>query len=66
MSVVLYTTHCGRCEVLAKKLKEKNVEFEVVEGVEPIKKLGFMEAPLLVVDGDIMNFSNAVSWINNL
>ena len=32
--VVLYTTHCPKCEILAKKLTEKGVGFEVVTDVD--------------------------------
>ena len=33
MSVVLYSTHCPRCNVLEKKLQQKNISYEEVNDV---------------------------------
>ena len=65
MNVTLYTTHCPRCTVLEKKLKEKNIEYNIVEDEETIIQKGFMTVPILEVDGEVMNFSKAIKWINN-
>ena len=65
MNVTLYTTHCPRCTVLEKKLKEKNIEYDIVEDEETIIQKGFMTVPILEVDGEVMNFSESVKWVNN-
>ena len=62
----LYTINCPKCIVLEKKLKEKDIQFEIVEDMDIMEQKGFMSAPMLEVDGEIMDFSNAVKWINEI
>ena len=64
MKVTLYTTNCPKCRVLETKLKQKNIEFDVVDDENVMIEKGFMEAPMLEVDEEIMNFTSAISWIN--
>ena len=64
MSVVLYSTGCPRCNVLEKKLKEAGVEFTVSNDEDEMISKGFMSAPMLEVDGEEMDFSRAVKWVN--
>lgn len=65
MNVVLYSTHCPRCNVLAKKLQQKNISYEEVNDVEIMKEKGYLTVPILEVDGTIMDFKTAVDWINS-
>lgn len=67
----LYTTHCPKCKVLEKKLVDKNIDFDVIEDVDTILKVGrknkIMTAPLLEDnDGNVMSFENAVKFVNTL
>ena len=64
MKVILFTTHCPKCEVLEKKLKEKNIEYDEVNDTKEIIKRGYLSAPILEVDGNVMDFKQAVDWIN--
>lgn len=64
MKVTLYSTHCPKCEVLKKKLNSNGIDFEEVNDIKIMVKMGFMTAPILEVDGKIMNFSEANKWIN--
>ena len=66
MKVLLYSTHCPRCDVLEKKLQQKNIQFEEVNDVKIMMKKGYMSAPMLEVDDVSMNFKEAVDWINTL
>lgn len=66
LKVILYSTHCPKCEILKKKLTEKNVDFTEVNDTEVMLEKGFMSAPMLEVGDEIMPFSNANRWINNL
>lgn len=66
MKVVLYSTHCPKCIVLEKKLAQSNVEFELVEDQNVMIEKGFMSAPMLEVDGEAMDFTKAVQWVNNI
>lgn len=65
MNIVLYTTHCPKCKVLESKLIEKNIDFQIEEDIEKLIDLGYMSAPILSVDGEVMEFSEAVKWVNN-
>lgn len=67
MSVVLYTIDCPNCLVLEKKLKQKNIEFLKVSDREAIeaKGLGDSAFPVLEVDGVLMNYKTAISYVNN-
>lgn len=64
MQVILYTTHCPRCEVLAKKLAQSNINYTENTDVEEMLKMGMASAPALKVDENLMNFHEAVQWIN--
>lgn len=65
--VVLYTIDCPQCLVLEKKLKAKNIVFLTVSDTETIVAKGFGDSsfPILVVDGVVMDYKTAISWINN-
>lgn len=62
--IILYTTHCPRCNVLKKKLDNVGIDYEVCDDVEIMKERGFMQAPMLDVKGEVMDFAQAVKWIN--
>lgn len=64
MKITLYTTNCPKCRVLETKLKQKNIEFDVVDDENVMIEKGFMEAPMLEVDGQTMNFVTANTWVN--
>lgn len=66
MKVVLYTTHCLQCEVLEKKLKQKNIIFEEINDITEIRKTGYLTVPLLEVNGNVMNFKAAIDWVNSI
>lgn len=65
MKIILYSTGCPRCEVLKKKLAEKSVNYTEVTSVEDMLALGIKEVPVLSVDEVLMNFKEAVDWVNN-
>lgn len=62
-SVTLFSTKCPQCKVLEMKLKQKGIEYEEVNDVEVMKKMGFTSAPKLDVDGVIYDFKDAVNWL---
>lgn len=66
MEVVFYSTHCPRCEVLSKKMEKKGITFTEVNDVKEMRQLGFMSVPMLSVDGQIMDFSASIEWLDSL
>lgn len=63
--IVLYTTHCPKCRVLEKKLSDKNVKFEICQDVQVMKSLQISSVPMLSANGELMDFYNAVKFVNN-
>jgi glutaredoxin-related protein len=61
--VTLYTTNCPRCSVLEKKLELKNIDFEKNDNVDEMIEMGFMSAPILKVDDNFMEFTDALRWV---
>ena len=64
--LILYTTHCPKCKVIEEKLKAKNVNFNIVDNVEELTKLGFTSFPMLKVGDQILDFINANKYVNSL
>ena len=63
--ITLYTTHCPKCRVIEKKLAMKGIKYQEVSDIKEMQCLGFTSAPMLDVDGKIMNFIEANKWITN-
>ena len=66
MNIVLYSTHCPRCSVLEKKLKQKGIDYNEVNDVAIMEEKGYLSVPVLEVDDKIMDFKEANDWINTL
>lgn len=63
--VTIYTTEtCPKCKILKKKLTDKNIDFKDETDVEVLKNLRIYDVPVLNVDGTLLDFSAANSWIN--
>ena len=66
MKIVLYSTHCPKCNVLEKKLKAKGINFEEINDVEIMKSKQYWSVPVLEIDDTVMDFSAAINWINSI
>jgi len=66
MNVILHSTGCPKCKVLKLKLDKKNIAYTENHDIdiEDMKNRGFMSMPILQVDDEYMDFSNANNWIN--
>ena len=64
MSVIMYSTNCPKCRVLDMKLKLKGIDHSVVTDVNEMVAKGMTSAPALEVDGKLMDFGEAVKWLN--
>ena len=64
--VIFYTTGCPKCAVLKKKLDQKRVFYRMVSDMDEMLALGIKSAPFLSVDGELMDYSAAVQWVNGL
>lgn len=64
MEVILYSTGCPKCNVLKKKLNDKNINFTENNDIDIMASLGIEQVPVLSIDGKLMNFTQANTWIN--
>ena len=62
--IVLYTTHCPKCQVLTKKLNAANINYEVCEDVKIMEEKNFSSIPVLEINNKVYNFTEAVQLIN--
>jgi hypothetical protein len=47
-------------------MKMKNIEYTVCTDIETMTKQGIKSAPMLQMeDSSLLNFSDAVKWVNN-
>lgn len=64
--VVLYSTGCPRCEMLEKLLNDKGITYELCTDEKEIIKKGFETVPMLEVDGEVMNYKDAVKFVQDM
>lgn len=64
MEVILYSTGCPKCNVLKKKLNDKNINFTENNDIDIMTSLGIEQVPVLSIDGKLMDFTQANTWIN--
>jgi len=62
--ITLYSTNCPKCIILEKKMKQNGIIFEKNMDVDKMIEMGIMQAPVLKVDGELLNFKQAVQWLN--
>lgn len=62
--ITLYSTNCPRCKVLKAKLDEKGIPYELCTDTKTMYSRGFLEAPVLEVDDELMNFRAAINFVN--
>lgn len=65
MEIILYTTHCPKCNILKAKLDEKNISYTECDNVEFMKDMGVTTVPVLNVNNELLGFKAAVDWVNN-
>ena len=65
LQVILYSTHCPKCNILTKKLDQKNISYEEINDIKVMQDKGFLTAPILEVDGVCMGFKEASDWVNS-
>lgn len=64
--IILYKTPtCGKCKVLKKKLEDKGIEFTESEDIKKLLSMGIASAPVLSVNGELLDFMSALDWVKN-
>lgn len=66
--ICLYSTHCPKCKIIEMKLAQKHIEYTMIDDVDEVVKVGkeheILSAPILAIDSDYLDFSNAIKYIN--
>nr|DAW56028.1 MAG TPA: Thioredoxin reductase 3 [Caudoviricetes sp.] len=62
--ITLFSTNCPKCKVLTMKLDKKGINYTKVEDVDVMLAKGIKTAPYLEVDNELMDFTQAVAWVN--
>lgn len=63
--IILYSNNCPRCKILKKKLDDNKINYEVVDNVDIMIDKGLSTVPVLEVNNKILDFKEAVEWVNN-
>lgn len=65
--LVLYSSGCPKCKVVELKLKQKNIEFELIEDENKVVEIGkannILSVPILQVNDKYLDFSSAINYI---
>ena len=60
---ILYSTGCPKCKVLKMKMDAKGIQYTENSSVDEMLKLGIKSAPILSVNGELMDFNSALTYI---
>ena len=63
--VTLYSTGCPNCQILKKKLEQKDIPYQIETSVDEMVSLGISKVPALFVDERLLNFNEALKWVQN-
>ena len=63
MMIKLYTIHCPQCNVLKKKLDIAGISYTLIDDRDWLMANGYDKFPILEVDGNQMNFIQAITWL---
>jgi glutaredoxin len=66
MNYILYSTGCPKCEILKKKLQQKNIQYVEVNDIDIMTEKNIIYVPMLEVDEKLLNYREAVDLINNI
>ena len=65
--ITFYSTNCPKCKVLATKLNQAGVQYNINTDVKTMLDKGIKAAPALEMDnGTILDFSKALAWVRGL
>ena len=65
--MVLYTQGCVKCDVLKKKLEQKGLSFTIESNYfQKLTDAGIDFLPVLEVDNKLLQFNDAVNYVNSL
>lgn len=63
--VILYSNNCPRCKILKRKLDDNKINYEIIDDVDIMIDKGLSTVPVLEINGRMLDFKEAVEWVNN-
>ncbi|MBO7696638.1 MAG: glutaredoxin [Methanobrevibacter sp.] len=66
MEIILYTIGCPHCNILKDKLKQKGIDFKIVDDVDEMEKLDIISAPQLFNGEKLLNYNEALEWLSKI
>lgn len=60
--MIFYSNDCPKCKILKAKLDQKNIAYETCSDMDVMIDKGFNSMPILEIDGEILNYLEAVNW----
>ena len=63
--IILYSNNCPRCKILKKKLDDNKINYEIIDDVDTMIDKGLSTVPVLEINGRMLDFREAVEWVNN-
>jgi len=64
--IVLYSTGCPQCKVLSGLLDKRKITYSHCSDVQTMMDMGISSVPMLMVDGELMNFQAAMKWVKEV
>ena len=62
--IILYSNNCPRCKILKKKLDDNKINYEIIDNVDTMIDKGLSTVPVLEINGRMLDFKEAVEWVN--
>lgn len=64
MITIFTTDTCPKCRILKKKLEDKGLEYTEVTDEEKLRQMDILSVPVMTVDGERMDFAEAIKYVN--
>ena len=64
--ITLFSNGCRNCDFVEGLLNAKQIDFKKENDIEIMLQMGFTKMPMLDVDGEMMDFGQAVKYLMNI
>lgn len=64
--IILYSTGCPKCEILKKKMGEKNISYTEINDIDIMNEKNITFVPMLEIEGKLLNYRESVSFVNSI
>lgn len=64
MNVIYTQNGCPKCSILKKKLDNKNIKYTEYSDIDVLTSKGIEFTPMFEVDGKMMDYADAIQWVN--